>query len=53
MVDIEKIKEFEESDIPVVSMKEDEVNKMMKSVDGKKSKIWINATASKVLVVLE
>lgn len=53
LVDIEKVKEFEDCDIPVVTMKEDEMNKLVKFVDEKKCKIWLNATASKVLVVLE
>lgn len=53
LIDIEKIKEFEESDIPVVSMKEDDVTKMVKFIDNQQVKIWINATASKVVVVLE
>lgn len=53
LVDIERVKEFEESDIPVVSMKEDDVLKMIKFIDNQQVKIWINATASKVVVVLE
>ena len=53
LVDIDKVKEFEDCDIPVVTMKEDEVNKLVKFVDGKNYKIWLNASSSKVLVVLE
>jgi len=50
LIDVDKFKEFEDSDIPVVLMKKDELIKLIKN-DG--VKIWLNATAGKVLVVLE
>jgi phosphotransferase system IIA component len=53
LVNIDKIKEFEDSMIPVVSMKKSEVDKLSKIMGNKKSKIWLNATASKLLLVLE
>lgn len=53
LVDFDKVKEFEDSDIPVVLMEKSEIEKLIKYADGKLVKIWLNATASKVLVVLE
>ncbi len=51
LVDFDKVKEFEDSDIPVVLMEKSEIEKLIKYVDGKLAKIWLNATASKVLVI--
>lgn len=50
LIDFNKVKEFEDSDIPVVLMKKDEAARLIKN-DG--AKIWINATTGKLLVVLE
>lgn len=53
LINIDSKKDFDECSIPVVMMTEDQLNKMIKFVDGKNVKIWLNATASKVIVVLE
>ena len=53
LVDIPKTKDFEECDIPVLSMEKSEATKLMKAGDGKKCKLWSNASTSKVLLVLE
>ncbi len=53
LIDVPKENEFEDSDIPVVSMEKSEAEKLIKIVDGKKAKVWINASAAKVLLVLE
>jgi len=52
VVNIEKLKELEDSDVPIVVMKEDDVTKMIKFIDGKQVKIWLNASAGRVLCVL-
>ena len=51
--DIDILKEFEDSDIPIVTIKEDELKKIVKFIDNKSANVWLNASASKVLVVLE
>lgn len=53
LVNIEKIKDLDDSDIPIISIKEDNLEKIIKLVNGETVKIWLNATASKVVVVLE
>ncbi|MFA7300870.1 MAG: hypothetical protein WC069_00970 [Candidatus Shapirobacteria bacterium] len=53
LVNFDKAKEFEDSDIPVVMMKKEEVEKLNKFVDGRPSKIWLNASTGKVLAVIE
>ncbi|PJA50806.1 hypothetical protein CO168_03115 [Candidatus Shapirobacteria bacterium CG_4_9_14_3_um_filter_36_12] len=53
LVNLIKAKDFDDCDIPIVTMKEDEVNKLIKFVGEKTVKIWLNASSSKVLVVLE
>lgn len=52
LVNIEKLKELEDSDVPIVVMKEDDLAKMIKFIDGKSVKIWLNASAGRVLCVL-
>lgn len=53
LVDVEKFREFEDSDIPVVQMTREQADKLIKFGEKKKAKAWVNATASKVLLVLE
>ena len=53
LVGIGNTKDLEDSDIPIVTMKEEELSKLKKIVGDKEVKIWLNATAGKVLVVLE
>lgn len=53
LINVVKAKEFEDSEIPVVSMEKTEVEKLVKMAGDKEVKIWLNATASKVLLVLE
>jgi hypothetical protein len=53
LVNIEKIKDIDDSDIPIITMTEEDLEKIIKLVDGNSIKIWLNASAGKVLVVLE
>lgn len=53
LVNIDKLKELDDSDIPIVLMKEEDMEKLVKLIDGGSGKIWLNATAGKVLVVIE
>jgi len=53
LVDMVRYKEFEDSDIPVVQMDKTEVEKLIKLAKDSNAKVWLNATASKVLLVLE
>lgn len=53
LVGFEKFKEFDECEIPIITMAEDEVEKMIKFGDHKQLKVWLNAAAGKALVVLE
>lgn len=53
LVGFEKTRDLVDSDIPIILIKDDDLEKIIKLVDGRKSKIWLNATVGKVLVVLE
>jgi hypothetical protein len=53
LIEVEKLKEFEDCEVPVVVMEKEDAKKLIKIASEDNYKVWLNASSSKVLLVLE